>query len=193
MDVVLVVAEDEAVCSSIQNALPETELILTAASLEEALQRLVAFQADALFVEETPSLNLCAIQQLRMASGAAPVILIPSTWELDSYAQYAEAGVAACLPRWPTVEQLQSCLSHCLQTQAAGRPAVPVAQRTKHEPEAAGDAATLEAAVQQLERRMILQALEEASYVQTQAAKRLGVTRRILKYKMDQLGITEPA
>jgi DNA-binding NtrC family response regulator len=39
------------------------------------------------------------------------------------------------------------------------------------------------------ETEMILRALEKANYVQTRAAQLLGITRRILKYKMDKLRI----
>jgi DNA-binding NtrC family response regulator len=51
----------------------------------------------------------------------------------------------------------------------------------------------LQEATQRIERRLILRALERSGYVQSQAAEMLGTTRRILKYKMDQLGIQEPA
>ncbi len=51
----------------------------------------------------------------------------------------------------------------------------------------------LQEATQRLERHLIKQALERCEYVQSQAAESLGTTRRILKYKMDQLGITDPA
>jgi two-component system response regulator AtoC len=49
----------------------------------------------------------------------------------------------------------------------------------------------LEEATARLERHLILRALEETNHVQSHAADRLGTTRRILKYKMDQLGITD--
>jgi two-component system response regulator PilR (NtrC family) len=49
-------------------------------------------------------------------------------------------------------------------------------------------------AVEQFERGMILAALEKSYWNKTQAASALGVTRRILAYKMQNLGIerTEP-
>lgn len=47
----------------------------------------------------------------------------------------------------------------------------------------------LEEATQLLERRMILRALEQSNQVVSRAADMLGTTRRILKYKMDQLGL----
>ncbi len=51
---------------------------------------------------------------------------------------------------------------------------------------------SLEEATRRLERHMILTALERCNYVQSRAAEALGTTRRILKYKMDQLGIIPP-
>jgi len=51
------------------------------------------------------------------------------------------------------------------------------------------DGLPLEEATRRLERRMILRALEQSENVQSKAADILGTTRRILKYKMDQLGI----
>lgn len=47
----------------------------------------------------------------------------------------------------------------------------------------------LEDAVSRIERYLITRALERVNYVQSRAADLLGTTRRILKYKMDQLGI----
>jgi two-component system response regulator AtoC len=49
----------------------------------------------------------------------------------------------------------------------------------------------LEEATGRLERYLIRNALEQSNHVQSHAADRLGTTRRILKYKMDQLGIRE--
>jgi two-component system response regulator AtoC len=49
----------------------------------------------------------------------------------------------------------------------------------------------LQEATQRLERHLIKKALEQCNFVQSQAADALGTTRRILKYKMDQLGISD--
>jgi len=48
----------------------------------------------------------------------------------------------------------------------------------------------VEDAVNRLEHHLITRALERSNGVQSRAAELLGTTRRILKYKMDQLGIT---
>lgn len=54
------------------------------------------------------------------------------------------------------------------------------------------EALPLQDATDRLERHMIQRALEDCGFVQSQAAERLGTTRRILKYKMDQLHIQTP-
>ncbi len=48
---------------------------------------------------------------------------------------------------------------------------------------------SLSEAVDEFEREIIREALEHAEFNQTRAAERLGTTRRILKYRMDKLGI----
>ncbi|GAG08011.1 unnamed protein product, partial [marine sediment metagenome] len=51
------------------------------------------------------------------------------------------------------------------------------------------EALPLSEAVERLEKEMILKALEKASGVLGEAAKQLGITRRVLAYKMESLGI----
>ena len=46
-------------------------------------------------------------------------------------------------------------------------------------------------AEKEFERLLILDALKKANFVQSHAADMLGITRRILKYKMDKLGISQ--
>ena len=51
---------------------------------------------------------------------------------------------------------------------------------------------SLEKAVMEFEREIILDALKRTNYIQTHAAGMLGISRRMLKYRMDALGITRP-
>ncbi len=48
---------------------------------------------------------------------------------------------------------------------------------------------TFPEAGEQFEKSLIIDALEKTNYVQTKAAEMLGISRRILKYKMDKFGI----
>jgi len=51
---------------------------------------------------------------------------------------------------------------------------------------------SLEKAVMEFEREIILDALKKNNYIQTHAATQLGISRRMLKYRMDTLGIGRP-
>jgi len=51
---------------------------------------------------------------------------------------------------------------------------------------------SLEKAVMEFEKEIILDTLKRTNYVQTHAAAALGISRRMLKYRMDTLGITRP-
>ena len=51
---------------------------------------------------------------------------------------------------------------------------------------------SLEKSVLEFERKMILDALQRTDYVQTRAAALLGISRRMLKDRMDMLGISRP-
>lgn len=51
----------------------------------------------------------------------------------------------------------------------------------------------LEKAVGEFERTLIIKALQKCDGVQTRAARHLGTTRRILRYRMDKLGIEPQA
>lgn len=51
---------------------------------------------------------------------------------------------------------------------------------------------SLEKAVMEFEREIILDALKRTHYVQTHSANLLGISRRMLKYRMDTLGIGRP-
>jgi DNA-binding NtrC family response regulator len=51
---------------------------------------------------------------------------------------------------------------------------------------------SLGSAVDEFEREIILEALGQTDFNQTRAAEMLGTTRRILKYRMDKLGISGP-
>jgi DNA-binding NtrC family response regulator len=51
---------------------------------------------------------------------------------------------------------------------------------------------SLGVAVGEFERDLILETLQHTDFNQTRAAQKLGTTRRILKYRMDQLGIQTP-
>jgi transcriptional regulator with GAF, ATPase, and Fis domain len=58
--------------------------------------------------------------------------------------------------------------------------------------EVLGGRISFEDAERDFEKDIILEALKKSNFVQTKAADLLGISRRILKYKMDKYGIPGP-
>ena len=54
MNVLLAIAENRAVCETLQAALPESDLIIFEANLSGAGRRLVTLQADAILLDDGP-------------------------------------------------------------------------------------------------------------------------------------------
>jgi transcriptional regulator with PAS, ATPase and Fis domain len=57
----------------------------------------------------------------------------------------------------------------------------------------AANQGTLAERLEAVEREMILSALEKSDWVQTRAAERLGISERVLRYKMKKAGLQRPA
>ena len=110
----------------------------------------------------------------------------------------SQAALAAlCQHNWPgNVRELHNAIERALTVceeeeiqpchlpPAVLRKSSPLGQTTNH-----FETQNMIEAVEQFERGMILAALEKSYWNKTQAASALGVTRRILAYKMQNLGI----
>ncbi|MBI3610540.1 MAG: sigma-54-dependent Fis family transcriptional regulator [Nitrospirae bacterium] len=100
---------------------------------------------------------------------------------------------------WPgNIRELENVIEQAVTLsthQVIGVNDLPMQLRTRRKTntfkeEALGGRLSLVDAVKSFEREIIESALKEADYIQTKTARLLGITRRILKYKMDMLGIT---
>jgi DNA-binding NtrC family response regulator len=107
-----------------------------------------------------------------------------------------------CAHAWPgNVRELQNVIEQALiwsRGQTITPEHLPTTLRATARPEATLDAVpsgqfSLEQSVLEYEKKMILDALARTSFVQTHAAALLGISRRMLKYRMDLLGIARPA
>ncbi len=107
-----------------------------------------------------------------------------------------EALEALTLYRWPgNVRELENVIESILATTDSnqiGASDLPRKILEREEaPVALSSNVQLLEAEKQFETEMILKALKKSNNIQTKAAELLGISRRILKYKMDKLGITE--
>jgi two-component system, NtrC family, response regulator AtoC len=100
---------------------------------------------------------------------------------------------------WPgNVRELENVIEQAVTlspTQIIGVANLPMQLQTRRKTNTLKDKAvdgqiSLHDAVNSFERDIIQSALQKTNYVQTRTARLLGITRRILKYKMDALGLT---
>lgn len=98
---------------------------------------------------------------------------------------------------WPgNVRELENAVESILAlTSSAEISPSNLPGRIRQEPNFSGGEEGVDVPFEEAERvfetDLILRALRRSNYVQTKAAELLGISRRILKYKMDKLGITD--
>ncbi len=108
----------------------------------------------------------------------------------------AAAIHAMCAYRWPgNVRELESCIEYAVSAFSDGvihgRDLPPTLQAC--EPPEATSGGSLPAAVALLEKEMIVEALQDHRGNVTAAAKQLGVTARMIRYRLKKLGIDQPS
>jgi DNA-binding NtrC family response regulator len=104
---------------------------------------------------------------------------------------------ALCSHPWPgNVRELQHAIERgvlvCDGDEIQTDHLPPAVLRDQAAPAAAGESQGLIEAVERLERSMILAAMDRNGWVKARASRALGVTERILAYKMNNLGLERP-
>lgn len=117
MKVVLVIADDHALCEALCAALPETDLPLIVNTLEDATRQLISTRADAAIIDDSPALGLKALQRMRDAAPEIPVVMLCAYDDAETRAGYTLAGARACLPKPFSCQTLQDAIE-----QVAARP-----------------------------------------------------------------------
>jgi DNA-binding NtrC family response regulator len=171
-------------------------------NLEQAVQS-GAFRNDLfyrvnLFVIDVPPLRERAADVPELARHFLAISSRSGRYTARSISE--SALTALCEHRWPgNVRELQNAIERAMlicrddEIQTAHLP--PAVLQQKPVDHQAGQTAAVSAnhnlveAVEAFERMMIFEALEKCDWNKTQAARHLGVTRRILSYKITTLGI----
>jgi signal transduction histidine kinase/DNA-binding NarL/FixJ family response regulator len=122
MNVLLVIAEERAICASLRAALPDTDLILFEATIEEGLRRLIAIHADAILVDDTPSLDPQALARIQEAAPATPILVLASRGDGETLAHFTLAGARACLAKPFSCDELREAIAKVLRPQSQPRP-----------------------------------------------------------------------
>jgi DNA-binding NtrC family response regulator len=174
--------------------------------LEESVQsgafRMDLFYRINLFLIEVPPLRERAVDIPELARHFLALSCRSGKYTARSISDSALA--ALCQHRWPgNVRELQNAIERAMmicheeEIQTSHLPPA-VLHGTRSDPQQAQTAAkvtgqNLVEAVEEFERSMILDALAKCDWNKSQAARHLGVTRRILSYKMNNLGLDRGA
>ena len=133
--------------------------------------------------EDIPLIAQSILERIAAQAGSAPARVEPET--LDELMAYDFPG---------NIRELENILERATAL-LAGDAIGPEDLRlpTPLEEAGAAPAQSLPEHLDRVERELILQALAETGFNRTAAAKRLGITFRQLRYRMQRLGIREPA
>jgi DNA-binding NtrC family response regulator/pSer/pThr/pTyr-binding forkhead associated (FHA) protein len=155
---------------------------------EDLYYRLSAFKLQVPPLRERPTevalLADAFVRQLAAQSGLpAPAIGVEAFRALGAYP-------------WPgNVRELRNAVEHAVVLAESGRiePAhLPASVRDHGTPSARARAGSVRDRMEELERRSIEEALAAESGNKTRAARRLGLSRRALIYKLDKYGLRRP-
>lgn len=113
MKVVVVIAEDQGLRTSLRAALPETDLVLFEASVDSALRRLISLRADVLVADALPSLSDSALAHLRKNAPGIPLIVLSNRNDEETRTHFLLAGARECLPKPFSCEELRTAIQRC--------------------------------------------------------------------------------
>lgn len=97
----------------------DTCLVLTEQGLEEALRRLISVQAEAIILDDTPSLGLGAVKRLRQAIPQVPIVALSSRSGPEIRAEFVLAGARASLSKPFSCDDLLATLNEIFSHSAA--------------------------------------------------------------------------
>lgn len=176
---ILIVDDDEVLRQSLSMILERSYRVLSAGSASHAMeliQRTDNFPDIALLDLMMPGVDgLALLELMRQRFSNLPIIMLTASESVSSVVKAMKIGANDYLVKPFEVEELLFRLAEVLSV------------NTNSKPEQAKDFVELS---KNFEREKIVEALKQNDYIQTRAAKELGITRRMLKYRMDKLGIS---
>ncbi len=180
---ILVIDDEQSMREAFGLILGGSNSVSTRASASEALEAASTRRWDLVIMDAImPGLEFHSMKSgLDESSPGAPVLIVTSPRTLKTAADAVKYGAAGYITKPLDVTEIQVVVDRFLKS-----------------PERPPDAKMLSGgkslteAVDEFERVLINEALDENKGVQTRTARKLGISRRVLKYKMDKLKINYP-
>ncbi len=188
----LIVDDDPALLASLRAVFKEDYEISTALSAEEAAGRLEKEAVDVMLLDVVlPGVDgVDFLRTVRRKQPVLPVVMISGSSSIKPVMSALELGAFDYIRKPFDIDELRLVVSRALQVRELKHRVARLEQELALCPCTAepGDRPMKEI-VEEFERILIQKALQRTDGIQTRAARELGTTRRILRYRMEKLNI----
>lgn len=192
MKKLLIVDDDRHLLDSLRVVFSGLYEVSTVLSAEEAIDWLKTSEADILLLDVilpgmdgTELLNL-----LRETHPGLPVVMISAAPSIRPVMKALELGACDYIRKPFDIDELRLVVARALQTSRLRYQVNTLERELARRPFVAEPGERpMKEQIEAFERILIEKALKNTGGVQTRAAKMLGVTRRILRYRIEKLGL----
>ncbi len=190
MKKILIVDDDRPLLDSLRVVFSETYQVLTALSAEEAETVLEENEIDVVLLDVMlPGKDgVTLLRKLRKKHPGLPVVMISAAPSIRPVMKALELGASDYIRKPFDIDELRLVVDRALKNVGLKKRLEKLEADLACRPALEGER-PLKEAVEEYERVMIEEALRQTGGVQTRAAKALGTTRRILRYRIEKLNI----
>ena len=185
MKTILVVDDEASVREAFNVVLKDEYTVITSEGGREALESAGKTHPDLIILDVAmPEMN--GMELLRKLNGmncSPAVVVVTSARTIKMAVEAMKAGAYGYITRPLDVQEIGLVVERALQSKSPKIVSASEVQVSSRKD------LSLQKAVDNFERKLIQDALTKSNGIQTKAAKSLKISRRILKYKMDKLGI----
>ena len=192
MNKLLIVDDDAPLLDSLSFVFRGRYDVSTARSAEEAAGLLGRQEFDVLLLDILlPGMNgIEFLARAREKHPHLPVVLISAASSIRPVMKAIERGEADYIRKPFDIDELRMVVARAIRLGELRRRVAELERELASRPvPGAPEGRPMKATLEEYERALIQKALQRAKGVQTRAARMLGTTRRILRYRMEKLGI----
>lgn len=192
MKKLLIVDDDRDLLSSLCVVFSGYYNVVKAESAEEAQKVVAETPVDVILLDVMlPGMTgVEFLEKLRKTESNLPVVMLSAAASIKPVIRALRLGACDYIRKPFDVDELRHVVARALKIGMLQSRVDELEEEVARRPVVAEPGAKpMKQAVEQFERMMIEKALAHNGGVQTRAARELGVTRRILRYRMEKLGI----
>jgi two-component system response regulator AtoC len=190
MKTLLIIDDDHHLLDSLRIVFTPKYNVLIARSTEEAIGILAVEPVDVVLLDVIlPGQDgVEFLSRLREQYTGLPVVMISGKQSIRPVLRALDLGVCDYIRKPFDIDELRLVVERALRNTGLEKR---VKELEQQQPSGFGpdESLSLKEAVEEYERSIIQNALRRSGGVQTRAATELGTTRRILRYRIDKLGI----